>query len=262
MNARIVLRCGVLAALAAAGPASAAAQDRPEAPEIRASATASRQIPPDLATLTVRFSAPGATPLEAGQRLAGRTDSLRQALAAIGIPRDSVVNGSRWYWWPGRIQPVVSQRCEPWPDRRGCTPVADTTFVAHETLTARIRRLERVGAAIDTVLAHGISNIEGLNFVATDLRDAYREALREATEKTRRDAEVIAEAGGVRLGRLLSLGTSSDRAPSAYDYVSVRGLSAGVEGSPSGVPGTVIMAPSVMVSVTVYGRWEVEQPRR
>jgi uncharacterized protein YggE len=140
--------------------------------------------------------------------------------------------------------------------------VADTTFVAHETLTARIRRLERVGAAIDTVLAHGISNIEGLNFVATDLRDAYREALREATEKTRRDAEVIAEAGGVRLGRLLSLGTSSDRAPSAYDYVSVRGLSAGVEGSPSGVPGTVIMAPSVMVSVTVYGRWEVEQPRR
>src|SRR2546426_484993 len=88
-------------------PARAQARpDRPETPppEVRTSVTVQRTVQPDLATVTVGLAADGVTPAQAGSRLALRVDSLRRALATLGIPRDSVVNRSRWYWWRGRME--------------------------------------------------------------------------------------------------------------------------------------------------------------
>src|SRR5437899_8568676 len=47
---------------------------------------------------SLQFTGEGATPAQAGSRLASRADSLRRALATLGIPRDPLVNRSRWYW--------------------------------------------------------------------------------------------------------------------------------------------------------------------
>jgi hypothetical protein len=60
--------------------------DSIRAPEVRTSGTAQRTVDPDLATVSVQFSATGATPAEAGGHLAARADSLRRALATLGIP--------------------------------------------------------------------------------------------------------------------------------------------------------------------------------
>jgi hypothetical protein len=244
------------AAAALALPGRSTAQAEPGPPEIRTVATATRSVRPDLASLTLRFGADGVTPAEAGRNLALRTDSLRRALAAAGIPGDSVVNGSRWYWWQGRLQPRVSQRCVMRADGRGCDQVTDTAWRALETLTIRIRQLERVGAVIDTALAYRITEIQGPEFTATDLRAVQDEALRAATEGARRQAVAIAEAGGGRLGRILSLSTVTDRG----DYIDPRErlalqLSSGAASIDRG--GTIIVAPSVALSVSVYGRWEL-----
>jgi hypothetical protein len=233
------------------GPATAQAE--PEAAQVRTAATATRSVRPDLATLTLRFSAVGLTPGEAGRHLAARTDSLRRALVAIGIPRDSVVNGSRWYWWQGRVQMVQTQRCDPRPDGRGCVPYTDTTYRALEALTVRIRDLDRIGVVIDTALAHAITEIGGPQFTASDTRAAHTEALREATASAREQAQAIAEAGGGRLGRILFLGTSSDRT----EYYGPRESS--LTASAGDGPGSTFIAPSVTVSATVYTRWELRE---
>ena len=62
----------------------------------------------------------------------------------------------------------------------------------------------------------------------------------------------MAAAGGMQLGRVLLLSTQldySDRSAIILDGVSLRATSATV--------GTVVMRPSIPVSVTVYGRWEL-----
>lgn len=249
---------GVLVATAV--PAGAQSRsDHADAPEVRTAATAERSVPPDLATVTLQFWAQGATPREAGRRVAAKADSLRQALATLGIPRDSLVNRSRWYWWRGRIQTVALpvrwvRRPTPGPDGRHSDPVHDTVYRAHDAIEVRIRDLKSVGAVLDTAMGRGITDISAVHFTATDLAAAREEALGEATVRARRQAEAIAAASGMRLGAVLSLSTQSDYRY-RYDWFDVRSTVSLSGASDQGSGRTVVVQPAIPVSVTVYGRW-------
>jgi len=98
-----------------------------------------------------------------------------------------------------------------------------------------------------------LTEISGVQFTATDVSAAQDEALREATQRARRQAEVIAAAGGMQLGAVLSLSTQADYMD-AYRSYSVGSLSISGAMADGSVP-TVVVQPSVPVSVTVYGRW-------
>ena len=240
-------------------PLSIAAQARPEdsAPsQVRTAATAERSVQADLAIVTLNFFAEDTTPAAAGRKLAAKTDSLRRALGALGIPRDSLVNRSRWYWWPGRIvavpQPLRYIQRDT-PTRRYSESVQDTIYRANETIEVRIRDLGKVGAVLDTVMGRGITQISDVRFSATNVTAAQEEALREATKRARRQADAIATASGMTLGPVLSL---SSQPVSRYDYspVMLNGTVAGARAD-GGNMGTVIVQPSIPIAVTVYGTW-------
>ena len=245
----------------AAFPAGGGAQappDRTPLAEVRTVATIERSVQPDLATVTLQFAAQGGTPIEAGRRLAVRADSLRRALVTLGIPRDSLVSRSRWYWWRGRIETIplpvqYVRRPAAGAEGRSHDPVQDTMYRAHDAIEVRIRDLSKVGAVLDTAMGRGITDISGVQFTATNVAAAREEALREATVQARRQAEAIAAASGMELGAVLSLSTQPDY---RYDYspVQLRGtvLSGAID---QGSAGTVIVQPSVPVTVTVQGRW-------
>lgn len=253
---------GVLAFVAA----TAAAQDRPAPPappEVRTSATAQRSVPPDLAVVTLDFSAVGSTPSQAGSRVAAKADSLRRALGTLRIPRDSLVSRSRWYWWPGRVEVIPGPmrsvpRATPGPDGGRQDLVQDTTYRVHDAIEVRVRDLAKVGAVIDTALGRGITQISDVRFSASDVAAAQEEALREATLRARRQAEAIASASGMQLGRVLSLSTQAEDtyrySPYFIDGLSLRGV--GAEAA-STEPGTIVVQAAIPVAVTVYGRWEL-----
>jgi hypothetical protein len=220
----------------------------------------------NLAVVTLRFERSGRTPSAAGRNLALKTDSLRRALAALGVPRDSVINGSRWYWWRERMQLVESIRNDNVyrTDERGNRVVTgvvshlDTTYRARENLQVRIRDLARVGAVIDAALAEGIVDIGDVAFSATETESAQRQAILEATRMVRARAETIAAAGGGHLGRTLRLSTEGGGGPSRYapfDYLSLQSVV--TTGSADEPGATVVVAPAVRVSATVNGRWEL-----
>ena len=239
---------------------SAPAQsEQARASEVRTAATARRTVRPDLATVRLAFTADGPTPAEAGRALALRTDSLRRALGSLGIPRDSLVTASQWYWWRGRIESVQGRRCvplpEPSPDGRNCMMVNDTTYRAHDAIEVHVWDLSKIGAVLDTAMAHEITDISNLQFRATDVTVAEEEALKEATAKARRQAEAIAAASGSRLGRVLSLSTEQEYRDR---YLSGGLASFTVDGvSGDQAPGTTVVQPSVPVTATVYARWEL-----
>jgi uncharacterized protein YggE len=267
----IPFACLVLPALA---PATAAqAPGATQLSEVVSAASAERPVRADLATLTLRFSRLGRTPAEAGRNLALKADSLRRALAAVGIARDSIVSGSRWYWWPQRIEMVVTEGrremvADTGADGRiiGSHQVVhpDTSYRSQESLRVRIRDLSRVGQVIDAALAQGVIDISEVEFFATETETAQREAIREATERARARAEVIASAGGGRLGRTLRLSTEGGGEPS--QRVLFGGLTVAAMGTAEGQGGagggqTVIVAPVLQVRATVNGRWEFVEGR-
>lgn len=235
---------------------SAAAQDKePATPQIRTTGTATRNIRPDRAWLTLKFAVVDSTPALAGQRLALRADSVRQAIIGLGIPRDSLLTGSRWYWWPNRIEAFwLHSHCVPIPDARGgCYSVPDTIYRAREAIEVRISDLSKVGAVIDIALKLRITDISTISFSASDVREAQEAALRDATANARQQADVIAAAGGVRLGRTISLSTQS----SYWDSFSTRGA---VLSSASPSDGrTEITFPSVPITATVNGIWAIQE---
>jgi len=217
-------------------------------------------VPPDMATITIALAAKGATPVEAASHLASRADSLRRALATLGIPGDSIVNRSRWSWWGARIETIAGPtRWIPGPPGRDDglpTKVAmqDTTYRIHDALEVRIRDLHTVGAVLDTVLGRGLTDMSDVTFSLSDVTAAQDDALRLATVRAHRQAEVIAAASNLQLGRTLSLSTQADNtAQSRYGWSPNLSLaSAAPEGSP-----TIVVAPAVPVSVSVYGMWEL-----
>jgi uncharacterized protein YggE len=265
-RAAIPMAVLALAPLSAAWPQARVS----DTAEVRTAATATRSVRPDRSSFTLQFTADGPTPELAGQHLAARADSVRQALAALGIPRDSITTGSRWYWWRDRIQVLTSQHLIPaTPPSRGyqaaidtihdvgggwrSRPIMDTTYRASEILEVRAGDPARVGPAIDAVLSLRITSISGISFGVSDPRAVQLELLREATARVTEQAAAIAEAGGGRLGRVLYLGTQApDAYAERYGYESISLRGAEVTSS-----GTEITAPAVAVSMTVYGRWQL-----
>jgi len=272
------LSFALVIALFSASPSLAVAQQGGlDSAQVRTSATARRDIRPDQASFTLQFTADGRTPAEAGQRLAARADSVRRALMALGIPRDSMVTGSGWYWWPQRIQVLTAPRLIPYNTAlqvnrepvRGATqamdtvllsggrgmqirPAHDTTYRAREMLRIRLAP-NQVGPAIDAALALGVLEISSIQFSASTAAAVRMELLREATLLASEQAAAIAEGGGGRLGRVLYLGTEApDTRRFGFEAVTT-GVAAGVITSSS--PGTEVIAPSVTVTVTVYGQW-------
>jgi uncharacterized protein len=230
--------------------------------QVRTVATAVRHVAPNLAIVKLNFTAEGRSTREAGRHLAARADSLRRALVAIGIPRDSLATASEWYWWGGRVEVVVSNGRFvqlPKPDSLGRLSynLQDTLFRAHDAIEVRVAQLNKVGAVIDSAMAHGISDISSVQFQASDLSTARDQALREATEDAKRQAESIAASSGMRLGRALAMSTyaEADRifggGGLALQQVVVTGMGGG------GGAGTEIIPKSLPVSMTVYGRWEL-----
>lgn len=225
-------------------------------PEVRTVATAVRHVAPNLAVMRLNIAGEGRTVKDAGRRLALGADSLRRALMGLGVPHDSLLTSSDWYWWGNRIEPIVRNGKFvqlPKVDSAGRLSyyIQDTAYRVHDAIEVRISNLSRIGAIIDTALAHGVLDISTVQFQATELSAPRDQALRDATAAARRQAEAIAASSGMRLGRVISFSTYAEvtRYPD-FGEVSLQ-ASAGGNGSSEVIPH------SLPVSMTVYGRWEL-----
>jgi uncharacterized protein YggE len=150
--------------------------------------------------LAVETQAP--TAKAAGEENARKMERVISALTAAGIPRKEI--DTRHYTvFPEYAQPEPHSQ----PKLRG--------YRASNTMSVHIRELTRMGELIDRALAAGANRVDGVRF-ALSKEDAVRaEALRQAVERARRTAEVLASSLGVRLGPVLDASTVAE-VPSIY----------------------------------------------
>jgi uncharacterized protein YggE len=214
--------------------------------QIRTSASATRSIPPDLAVAQFEFSARDSTLNGAARRSAAVGEVIRRAVVKVGIPDDSILGrGSVSYSWDQASQIEIKQN----PEFRRY----DTTYVFRDMVVVRIRNLERVGRVLDAALAAGAQKLVSLQFSSSRVQQAGQEALTEATRQARRNAELMAEAAGGRVGRPLELTTEKSAADSFYDLRPTNSMS----GTSTNNFGLKAKPPDGEIRVSVYGRWEL-----
>ncbi|MEA3245881.1 MAG: SIMPL domain-containing protein [Gemmatimonadota bacterium] len=232
-----------LASVLAATPA--AAQPLVPAGNVSASGTASITVEPDLALVTIQYSASGRTPAIAGRAAARRANAIRAAIIALGVPADSppTTGSSGWWWgsWGNRsnIQVTNSMR--------------DTAYVTNDAFVVRLHDLSLVGRVIDTALTEGAQTISNVEFQATNTRDAQLEAIRQATREARGRAAAVAEASGLALGRVLNM---SVNAPPRLLSMA-RTMNEGLMDARIAGAATTVVAPELKVDVSVNGSWEM-----
>lgn len=86
-------------------------------------------------------------------------------------------------------------------------------FVARNGLVVRVRDLAALGRILDTVVADGANNFNGLQFSVQDSEAAMAEARADAVRDAVAKAKQLAAAAGVSLGPVLSISEGGGNGP-------------------------------------------------
>ena len=147
---------------------------------------------PDMATITLGLTSTGDTAAAAMAENAAGVRAVLANLSAAGIaPRDVQTSGlslgPNWTAYGSGAEQRI------------------TGYTAQNMVTVRVRALEGLGGVLDAAVKDGANTLNGLGFGVTEPGPLMDEARRRAVADAARKAAIIAEAAGVRLGRVLSI---------------------------------------------------------
>lgn len=149
------------------------------------------QAQPDTAILTVSVVTQGRNALDAQQANANQSDAVVRALkASAGTGAEVKTSGYN-------LQPIRVYK-------EGQPPVI-TGYEARNSVTVTTSDLNKVGAVIDATAQAGANDIAGISFTLKQDRPARDQALAEATREAVSKAQVIANALGGKLLRIVEV---------------------------------------------------------
>ncbi|MEM9990021.1 MAG: SIMPL domain-containing protein, partial [Pseudomonadota bacterium] len=149
---------------------------------------------PDMAMMNFAVVSQGKTAGEAITENSQRMNKVRDALKDLDIEaRDMQTSGF-----------YLNPRYE--RDERGRTDRNKIIgYEAGNTLSIRLREIEKVGEAIDEAVAAGANSLNGLQFGFQEKDELLEEARRNAVRDARALAELLAEEADVELGDVTSM---------------------------------------------------------
>ncbi|WP_246333098.1 SIMPL domain-containing protein [Aureimonas mangrovi] len=186
--------------LLASGPALAQPADRGpgprDVPRVTVVGEGEAHAAPDLAVtnLTVLRTAETAEAAvtDANGAIAAVTDAVRE----MGIESRDVQTG--------RFSITPQYRYENRQDGTSAPPEL-VGYEVRNTLTVRVRDLDRLGDLLDRAVELGVNEGGDIAFQIEDPSSLQNEARRQAVERARASAEVLADAAGQSLGRIIRI---------------------------------------------------------
>jgi hypothetical protein len=235
----IRLRISLLAPLllVLSPPLSAPIQAQEARPVIRVAGSGEVPLVPDFATFRIGVRVQDSTAEAAAAAMSSRIDAVVDTLEAMGFPQDSL---------PTRLFDVSADRAY----REGNRIVG---YSAGVTLEVRTFELDRLAEFVGRAITAGATEAGGVRFDSTERSAARAEAIRLALEAAQRDAEVIAEARGGRLGRLIEISTVSGGSGRTY----VHATEFEMAGPP--ISGSVLTPDRIKVRASVEVLWELQR---
>lgn len=202
---RLSLATAALAALLMAAPAAA----QETTPSLSVNGEGRVKVEPDIVLVSLGVVTQAATARVALDANSADAAKLLAALKGAGIADKDVATTQF------SVDPVYA----PPPPGPVIEPDASGRIVGYRVtnqVRVRIEGVGRSGDILDRVVAAGGNRIGALTFDISEPGPLRDRAVKEAIADARRKAELMAEAAGVRLGRILSL-SSGDVAMPAFD---------------------------------------------
>lgn len=155
---------------------------------------------PDLATIDLGVTNEAKEATEALQATSEAVRGVLKRLEAAGIaPRDVQTRNLS-------LQPLWVR-----PNNNLETPPRITGFVARNSLSIRVRDLDKLGEVLDQVVRDGANTFNGLRFSVAEPEPLVAEARAAAVKDAIARAEQLAQAAGITLGPIQSISEHSGR---------------------------------------------------
>ena len=205
-------------------------------PQISVSARGEVRVTPDRAAISVTVETHRPLAAQAAQENARLQRAVFDTLKTLGVGPD-LLSTTDYSVAPEQRYDQQLQRSEV------------IGYVVRNTIRVRVLHLEQLGVIIDAALKKGSNVVSSIELFAANTDQARRQALAEAVEKARTDADVIAKAAGGTIVGLLEI-VSDEYAPSAP--VPVRMMMAKSDAVSAETP---IGAGSQLLQARVSTRW-------
>ncbi len=151
---------------------------------------------PDYAQIHVTVTTAAPQVPEAVDANNARTQEVLARLEAIGVARDDITTAS--------FQVFATSENRRLDD----APRPEPGFTAEHRLRIESRDIDGIGALTGDILALGALTFQSISFHLDSSQEAEEEALRQAVADARRQAEILADATGERLGTVRMIGDS------------------------------------------------------
>lgn len=243
MRRSLVVAIVVICAFSSGAFAQAVPGPTVKEPELTTSGRGETRLAPDYAYVTIGVTNQAQNAVDAASENARRFESILTAMRSFGL-NDRQLLTSRYnltqnFEYPKNGQPKPSG------------------FSARSSIRAEVHRLEDLGKLIDASIASGATEVTGVQFLASNTDEARRTAMTEAVKQARADADAMARAAGGTLGRVIALNSGGVVQPVYYSRDNAQLTSAvAVSGMSGGMPPTSIVPGDLVVSASVFARWE------
>ncbi|MDH3205196.1 MAG: SIMPL domain-containing protein [Gemmatimonadota bacterium] len=182
---------------------------------IEVSGTARVSVPTDMAQVSFAMETRGSTAEEAATSNAAAMERVLQALRGGALPGLELATFGyslqpQYATDPARVRTIVA-------------------YAANNNVGATITDVDAVGRLIDLAIRAGANQVASITFSASDTEPARAEALAEAVNNARAQAQVMARALGYSLGAPLEIRGGAQRPgprPMAFAELSARAMQA------------------------------------
>lgn len=206
---------------------------------VTVSAQGAVSVKPDMAELRIQLIDRARTAEQSAALSAKKHKTVQQALRAVGVSINDTGTKS------------FSIRQE-WEWNNSTRKRNFKGYVATHVLHVLVKNLDDVGRVIDASVRAGANEIPIIRFTSSEYEKKRREALVKAVENAKKDAQIMAMASGLSLGKLLDM-------QHEYNPVyPVHGMAQGrAEKALSSTVPTEIFPSEQDVKVSVHCRWSL-----
>ena len=241
-----------LALLVAAGGVARAQDDDDtpsldDTPRITVGGSATIEVPPDLATITLGVANHKATAKAAADATASAAQTIVDEAKAEGVGGADIATQAL----------TLAQTFEDQQDAHGhYIGRKPTGFDASNIIAIRIRDLAKAGTLAQGLIDKGANSFDGIAFSVEHPQPILDKLAGEAVASAKRQAEIMAQAAGVKLGRVLVIerATAAPVRPRAYAPPMAM---ARVAAAPAPMP---VEAGSEGLTANVTVSWAIDQP--
>jgi len=206
---------------------------------INASGTGKVKIKPDIAHINIGVRSQSPEIIEAFRENSEIAENIIQKLMEMGVEQKDIKTQNF----------NIYQQQEPRPMEEEEEPT--TSYVVENTVAVIVRDLDSLGEVLSTMVSEGANTIHGISFDIEDREAAVEEARKLAIEDAILQAEAIAEAAGVKLGKIrnISINQNGGMMP-RYDFA--------VEEAAMGAGEVPVSSGSLTIQVTANFTYDID----